>query len=294
MNELITEFIGEQFTSEAIDEIKKSIELFDVYNALDYEDKMIELLMDGNLTSTDQKDGIVKIINDTLDLILEAHTISVYTNTPIYIKNELLSALFLVQHLEDSRPFLIALESQDNDDEILAYILSELSELDVTDVLTAIASFRPAILKQLKVYLQSKDTDSEITGIEKHIKILKELEQFCEKEDLIGLKLTKSGMLLGQNLETYAKFISDLDVKKQDDLTAHILSLLYMTPEGLNSPILAYRQKVHIFFNENDATAITGNTLAALIENKLALLVANFNEYQKALNEKIRLSQVSS
>jgi hypothetical protein len=59
-----------------------------------------------------------------------------------------------------------------------------------------------------------------------------------------------------------------------------------MTPEGINSPILAYRRSSHVLF---DDLAMVSN-----VENKLASLVANFNEYQKALNEKIRLSEIGS
>jgi hypothetical protein len=286
MNELVSEFISQQFTPEAVEDFKRAFELFNAFNSLDDDEKLIDILTDSNLTSIDQKDAIYKAVNDSADKILSAHTIRTYDDVSLAVKNEMMSALFLVQHLEDSKPFQIALESPENDDEILAFIISELSTLDKLDVMSAIADFRPSVLKQLKAYLLSKETEDTTPVVDKYIKTLKEFKAFSKKDDLIGLQLTESGMLLGQRLETYAGYISNIEVRDLDTLSYHILSLLYMTPEGINSPILAYRRSSHVLF---DDLAVVSN-----VENKLASLVANFNEYQKALNEKIRLSETGS
>jgi hypothetical protein len=93
-------------------------------------------------------------------------------------------------------------------------------------------------------------------------------------------------MLLGQNLIVYASFIQSIDVGDMDGLAWNILSLLYMSPEGYNSPILAYRKYSHVFFDEMNVIGI--------VENRLAAHLANFNEYQKAVYEKNRLSKTSS
>jgi hypothetical protein len=286
MNELISEFVGYQFTPETIEDIKRSFELFEVFNNQDHEEKLIEVIMDSNMTSVEQKDGVYKAIHLIADSILEAHTIETYNSTSLYIKNEILSALFLVQHLEDSRPFQIALESNENDEEILAFIISELSTLEVVDVMTAIASFRPTVLRTLKEYLQTKEIEESIPKVEKYVKILKDLKEYTKRNDLLGLKLTESGMLLGQNLIVYASFIQSIDVGDMDGLAWNILSLLYMSPEGYNSPILAYRKYSHVFFDEMNVIGI--------VENRLAAHLANFNEYQKAVYEKNRLSKTSS
>lgn len=286
MNELISEFVASQFTPELIEDILRSFELFEVFNSQDHEEKLIDVLTDSNLTPIDQKDGVFKAIHAIVNHILEAHTIETYNDTPLHVKNEILSALFLVQHLEDSTPFQIALESHENDEEILAFIISQLSSLEVTDVMTAIASFRPSVLKMLKQYLVSKEQEENIPKVEKYIKILKDLKAFSKKDDLIGLKLTESGMLLGQNLQTYASFVQGIDIGDVDTLAWNILSLLYMTPDGFNSPILAYRRHSHIFFEDM--------SVIGMVENKLAMHLNRFNEYQKALHEKIRLSEAGS
>lgn len=286
MNDLISEFIAQQFTPEAIEDVKRSFDLFEVFNSRDHEEKLIDVLADSNITAIEQKDGVMRVLHELADNILLAHTIKTYDDTSLFTKNEIMSSMFLVQHLEDSSPFQIALESNENDEEILAFIVSELSALTTVDVMTAIADFRPTILKTLKQYLSSKELEQEVPRVDKYIKMLKDLKDFSKKDDLIGLKLIQSGMLLGQNIETYASFVQGIDTANADDLAWNILSLLYMTPEGFNSPILAYRKYSHIFF---DNINVIGT-----VENKLAMHLDKFNEYQKVLHETTRVSQASS
>lgn len=286
MNDLISEFIAQQFTPEAIEDVKRSFDLFEVFNSRDHEEKLIDVLADSNITAIEQKDGVMRVLHELADNILLAHTIKTYDDTSLFTKNEIMSSMFLVQHLEDSSPFQIALESNENDEEILAFIVSELSVLTTVDVMTAIADFRPTILKTLKEYLSSKELEQEVPRVDKYIKMLKDLKDFSKKDDLIGLKLIQSGMLLGQNIETYASFVQGIDTANADDLAWNILSLLYMTPEGVNSPILAYRKYSHIFFDNIN--------VIGMVENKLAVHLDKFNEYQKVLHETTRVSQASS
>jgi hypothetical protein len=286
MNDLITEFIAQQFTPEAIEDVKRAFDLFEVFNSRDHEEKLIDVLADSNITAIEQKDGLMRVLHELADNILLAHTIKTYDDTSLFTKNEIMSSMFLVQHLEDSSPFQIALESNENDEEILAFIVSELSALTTVDVMTAIADFRPTILKTLKEYLSSKELEQEVPMVDKYIKMLKDLKDFSKKDDLIGLKLIQSGMLLGQNIETYASFVQGIDTANADDLAWNILSLLYMTPEGFNSPILAYRKYSHIFFDNIN--------VIGMVENKLAMHLDKFNEYQKVLHETTRVSQASS
>jgi hypothetical protein len=286
MNDLISEFIAQQFTPEAIEDITRSFDLFEVFNSRDHEEKLIDVLTDSNITAIEQKDGVMRVLHELADNILLAHTIKTYDDTSLFIKNEIMSSMFLVQHLEDSSPFQIALESNENDEEILAFIVSELSALTAVDAMTAIVDFRPTILKTLKEYLSSKELEQEVPMVDKYIKMLKDLKDFSKKDDLIGLKLIQSGMLLGQNIETYASFVQGIDTANVDDLAWNILSLLYMTPEGFNSPILAYRKYSHIFFDNIN--------VIGMVENKLAMHLDKFNEYQKVLHETIRVSEASS
>jgi hypothetical protein len=286
MNELISEFITNYFTEEVIDDIRQAYDLFTVFNNQDHEEKIIDALTDSNLPGIDQKDVVLKIIHATADTILEAHTIKTYDDVCLSVKNKILTALFLIQHLENSTPFLIALESQDNEEETLAFIISELTNIEPSDVMLAVADFRPSLLTNLKKYLESLQNDSEQTEpISKYITMLKELKEHTKQDDLIGLKLTESGMLLGQKLFTYSSFISDIPVSTVDNLGLQILSLIFMTAEGLNNPIVTYQRNSHLFF---DDVLMMGK-----VENSISGHLANFNEYRKALYEKNRLSEVS-
>jgi hypothetical protein len=286
MNELISEFINNYFTDEVIEDLRQAYDLFEVFSNQDHEEKIIDALTNSNISTTDQKDAVLKAVHDVADSILDAHTIKTYDDVCLSVKNKILTALFLIQHLEDSKPFLIALESQDNEEEILAFIISELTNIEPCDVMLSIADFRPSLLVNLKKYLESMQVDTEQTdSVDKYVSILKELKDYTKQNDLIGLKLTESGMLLGQRLFTYASFISDIPVNNIDSLALQILSLIFMTAEGLNNPIVTYQRNSHLFFDDA--------MMMGKVENSISSQLANFNEYRKALHEKNRLLETS-
>lgn len=286
MNELLTEFISNNFTPEAIEDIKRALDLFDAFNSQDYEHLLLDPLYNSNTTAIEQRDDVLKAIHKLSDDILLAHTIETHPGTSLFFKVEVMSALFLVMHLEDSLPFMLALESNDSDEEILAFIISGLSTLDLTDVMVGISAFRPSMLKMLSQYLTAKNAEADMPRVEKYLKTIKEFKTFTNRKDLIGFKLTEGGMLLGQHLKTYATFIQDMEVKDIDSLALNILSILYMSSDGFNSPILAYRKFSHVFFEDIN--------VISMVEDKLSYHLGKFNEHMKAVYEKNRLSQAST
>ena len=237
------------------------------------------------MTSDAVQDQFINELNIKLDYVLQQHTIVLNNDSTISQKNEILTGLARLQHLEDYTGVINTLESLEPDEEQLATILSDVCSLDVSTVMELVESFDPSILEVLKRYIYQKEAENE-TKVDADLKLIEGFKVFNEAigKDNVGTKLLESGVISGQKFETYLPFAEDsIVVERNPDKTAeNFLSLLILSIDGYNSPITVYRKySYQILQNLNTVSDI---------EVRVLNLISKYSELKKALDEKNRLS----
>lgn len=288
MDELISTYVENTFTEELKHEIYRSFSLFDYFEHQNALSGLIDILNDASyMDSNALKDKFVLELHSQLDYVLQQHNIRVTPEATLEEKNEIISALALIQNLEDYSGIITLLESFESDDLQLATILSDLCMLDYTRILSLIEYFDPHILQLLKDFIYSKE--NEAAGEDKQpLAVVANAKLFFTQygKENIGGNLIDNDVNMGSKFETYLPFVDEDLVVESDEQTAmNILSLLYLSIDGYNAPLLVYRKYSYQLLHDLNRVS--------KIETLIVKTINLFEEFKKAHNEKARLSQTS-
>lgn len=286
MEEIIDSYVSETFSSELQDQIRRSFSLFDAFEFRDVEGNYLDILATASYqNASDIQDLFINELNRKLDHLLLEHTLKLTSEATIFEKNEILTAILFLQMLEDSSAVITLLESLEPDDEILSIILSDHSMLEQTQVMTLISEFDPIFLKTLKNYIYNQESQRALDTTEDFLKVKDNLVYFLKyfKENTLAFQLVKAEVFIGASFVDYMRFIAKETLSGTDDEVAmNLLSILMMSIDGYNSPLLVYRKYSDKLFKDlNRISVIEGILIAKLSE---------FNEYRKQalLADKVR------
>lgn len=290
MDDLIIDYLETNYTQEFSQELLKTIQLFDFFNYKAVYEKVNNAIMDShNRDSCEVSDGIILDIKDGLTFIFKAHGITVYDEASIADQNELLTALALLMRLEDYEPVLTVLTSMESDEEILASIICDISSFDEVRLFSVIEDFNPDLLETIKTYAEGKtleedeeDLSRERSGNAKSLGIFKTLYG----EDALGIMMMQSGVILGAPFRSYIPFIEEHMVGTDNAATAkNFLSVLLLSGNGNNAPIITYKKYVERFVNSMEDIQ--------KIEPIMLKMITEIENYRRAQHEQTKLPQIS-
>jgi hypothetical protein len=288
MDSLIYAFVDDTFTSETKEDIFKCFEIFDKFDYKDVESEFLDILNNSSYaTAGDTQDMFVSVLNNKVDYVINQHSVKLATHTTLEQKIEICLAFYNFQHLEDYTGIIRILESFESDYEKLSSIISNICSLEQVSILSILESIDDKLLSNMKKYIYtleetkySFNTDSVI--INKARMFFKYINELT-----IGEQLFRDGMLSGESFETYLTFCEDNLVTNKDDQTAkNILSILMLSADGSNSPLLVYKKYSFRLLQDLNKTS--------KVESHVLKILNNFEDYKKAQHEKDRLSKISN
>lgn len=290
MDELISAFLDNYLTDEFREEVLRSFDLFDFYEYHQAYSGFIDLLTDqSNMSSDDLKDRFIIELNSKLDYILEQHTIILIDTATTHQRNEILTSLAHIQKLEDYTGIIRLLESFTDDHETLAIILSDSTLLSSEDIMSIVKEFNPSMLQTLKTYIYQKEEETTVSE-ELNLNLIDNFKIFCKYtgNNTLGAEFLKNSVLIGDRFSTYLPYAQDSLVVSTDiEVTSlNILSLILLSIDGYNSPLLVYRKYSYQILNDLN--------MVSKVEIKILDHIAKYSEYKKAYFEKNRLSQTST
>jgi hypothetical protein len=242
MDEIIETFLMYYYTPEASNEITRSFRLFDKFEYKDIEIDFINIVSQQSIKSSDELvDSFNVNLHEKLNYMLNEHTIMTVSSATITEKNEILTALYLIQDLENYTSTICVLESLEEDEVILSTILAELCILEPHDILGLIESFNPVILKTLKKLIYSNETITNTPVNQDHINVLNAFFSLYGKDNLGGLMIT-NGIRVGDNYSNYVEFAETIIGSNNNQTAINLLSVIYMSEEGYLNPVLTYRE----------------------------------------------------
>ena len=286
MDELIQTFMEGTFTEDLQQEIERSFSIFDAFEYDQASPPFIDVITNqSNMAACDMHDAFITELHIALNFILRQHMLKMTPDATIYQKNEILQGLHHLQRLEDYTPIIRTLETLESDEYQLATVLSMVSMLDVGTLLHLIESFNPKLLKMLKTYIYNKEeslpeeqrSDKKLVN---HIKLFTKV--FGDKN--LGTQMVRGQLRTGELFETYVDYIRDTFTGETDQETAlNLLSVIYISSDGFNSPLLVYRKYSYQLLQDLEKTS--------KIEVEILRYISQLAEYQKAKDEKDRLHQ---
>lgn len=288
MDILISNYLQDSFTPELKTQLQTAFRLYDSFELQDYESDFIDLLMMQEMShAEDTHDQFIMIVNEKLDFIINEHRLKLTDEATLYHKVQILEALYAVQHLNDYSNIAIVLESNEDPEIQLTDILSQLCELKAATIFPLIESFDPSALDLLKqfVYGREEATGMPMTSlIELQKKVLENFKLFlvfAEKnlktQKPLAVHVVESGFMVGQPLERYIPFVKDgLNAVNFDQLSVDVLSIILLTDEGYNNPLITYRQHSHLLLDEL--------TIITRVDSILVHILGLFETYRELVS----------
>jgi hypothetical protein len=280
MDELLLTYIKDNFNDELANEIHISFSLMDKFELKDKYSNLIDILTYVDpFTNNDISDMFLNEINAKLDFIFRENKIELVDNVSLLNKNKLLIALSNLMTLEDYKPVISVLESDEDNDTKLATIISDLCDLYLEQVLLLIDNFDPIILDNLKSDIYERESMEEVKLDDIKFDVLNNFRYFVKifGENNLGSILVLHDISIGEDLNYYINYVeSSIITDKLEQTALNILSIIYLTIEGYKDPIAEFKN--HSLEILNDMKII------GQIEPLIINMVAKVNELKNSIS----------
>lgn len=274
MDELIVDFLEDSCMPEYVAEVYRSFKICSDYAYPQLYESFIDILISASFTTVDQrKNEFHNELHGKLDFILKNHRITLIPAASLYQKNEMLTALYVIQSLEDYSPVLAVLESLETDEEKLTAVLEDYCQLDQTEQLSILQELDPITLELLKTYIGQQQKLVEESSYKELVPTLKAFFKVAGPQNL-GRALLDNAVKPGQSLAVYLEFIDTVIGATHEQTAENIVSLIYLTPESIQSPL--------VVFNQNSLLLLKDLSLVVKVEPYVIQWIDRTNELLKA------------
>lgn len=246
----VYDYVKTAYLPEQADEILRGFELLEAFGLQYYDSEFIPIIMNTDkYDPDDMRLAFNSQMIKSLNIVLNEHYIYLKSDTSLYIRNEILSSIYLLQHLNDYAPILQILESYlENDDKLIA-ILSHTCTLSDIVISDAVETFEASFLKGLYEYIMTNhpDQDDQTQKDEIHVINLKLFKSFLQEQSCLGLELVSSGSPIALEPDYYLKH---LDVNKPiTELALDVLSCILVS-QAYQFPTMAYRKHASTYIQD--------------------------------------------
>ena len=251
MDDLIITYISTSYNADMQSTLLDAIRLLDSVEFIEHLDPLNNLIMSEDLYhDIDINLGVIGIIQRSIDDVLKMHTITCNTDTPLSTRVDILNSLIEVQSLLDYQTLLNFLRSDANDDDKLISIIQATSILTEIQICDAIGEYDSKIIQYLIDLLEKREESVQHTDtpeeIELQSRLIKRLHVFSETLDdytMLGNGLIESGFMIGKPIMNYMPFVKEYwSQLPTDTIAKHIVSLILISQEGLDNPLMVFRK----------------------------------------------------
>lgn len=292
LDEVVMTYILDSYTPQLADELLRSFELLFAFDKSFSDSEFVEFILDqGNQDNENLRDIILAKLKGKLNYVLAEHTIKLQPETDFYVCNEILSALMLIQTLDDYSDIGAILESQLDKEEKFATVIANVSTLRESDIYPVIESFSEDLLTNILtlVYEQEKTKgNKERDLINKIMDKMQLLQKFIGSNNALGVTLIKHNIRVAEPFHMYISHITDYlaNVSSIPQKALDILSVLMISSDGYNLPLISFRKYSHLLSMD----LVTTSKIDAAITG----IIGDFEKHILDMrNEKARLPEVS-
>lgn len=261
LDEDVVDYIQSTFGDEKADELLRSFELLYGFGLQYPDSEFVDLISSASNTDPSVlNDRFYYRLVEKLVEIIKQHNITIKKDQPIYLINEFLSGLLLIQYLNDYRDIDYILSSTLPNDEKFAEVIHQVTVLTPLQVLDLIDELQDqtVILLQDFVKMRIGPTISKEELPQGLLNKLRSFNEFIEGTETLGRFILDIGMPVGIPIDNYIPYLLKQEQTNTPAQTAlNILSVLLLSKEGYNLPIVAYRKIANQLFTDlNQITRI--------------------------------------
>lgn len=283
MDELIKSYLDDNFHPETVKEFSRAFKNFESFQLEDYELPYANLLAQAeDLDPLNVRDAVISLVRGQCTEILKAHLIRVSEEITLPQFNEFMDALLLVQDLADYSTILAILDSPIDEEEKLCDIIAELSMLSSAQAMTLVESFDPSTLQALRNYILStpeeknKENAKVDESIRKIITHYRKFSDWCGEVKPIGNTLLAAEVKPNLPFTSYLTYLTPLQEEKDITLLAkHVMSLLLLSSDGWQTPLLTFRK--------HSGEALSDLKLTMRVDGALTGILGEFAHYLDVL-----------
>jgi hypothetical protein len=227
------------------------------------------------------QDAIVDLfsykLRTALDRLLEEHALYLKPETSLETCNEIVAGVFLLQNLADYSMVAEILESYLDHEEQLIAILGYVSALNDIQLADAFSKTDGVFLTALRNFITQRSVTPAVEHSDDEGPLLvklKRFRQFIDSNSALGITLLEDGVPCALPLEQYLGHLQHLDqtTLALPQLALDILSVLLLSPDSYQLPLLAYRKHSHGF--------ITDLTTISQVDAIITHILNDFERYR--------------
>jgi hypothetical protein len=245
-------------------EMYRSFELLDMFGENYYEDDFISLLSDPNIDGMDRQTRFEEMVYTKALAVVVLHGIKMSSSCVLKDINEVLSGLYIIQHLEDYSYLLYRLSSITNNEKVLADILSTYTTYDAVKYIDVIESVSDTFLAQLRGLVAARVSDPGYNPDEAHLRMVKNLFSFTKGTATIGGSLMNDGVGINNTLSQLvallpyelAPVLSEQATKDPIQTALDIVMFILMAKDTFQSPMVAYKRYASLFLVTSDLVTL--------------------------------------
>ncbi len=259
MDDLIISYISVNYTPEMQQILLSGLKLLDDVEYIEHLDILNQYIMsEQDIHPVDIHLHVIGTIQGAINAVLKMHTITCNSDTHLSTRIDILNSLLEVQSLEVYQGLLDYLRSDASDDDKLIEAIRATSILTEIQIMDSISEYDPKILTHLTQLLENRETNQNLEPIEGdttlQVQLISRLHCFSDAiEDytMLGNALIESGFMIGKPLMSYLPFVKDLWSQfSSDTIAKQIFSLILITEEGLDNPLLVFRRYSSTFTSD--------------------------------------------
>lgn len=294
LDETIIGYIAVTYGHDHQLEMYRSFELLDMFGNTYYDQEFIDFIFRTDLDSIERQDKFKSLLKLNIVKILNEHLIKVNPDISLQDANEILSGIFIIQHLEDYSYFQYRLSSMSNNAEVLSDILSSVSAYPSQKYITLLESVSDDFMKTLREMVEQRVGEELYNPDMAHEKMVKNLFSFTNKTPTIAGGLLSEGIGLNCTLQqlvallpcSLSDVLSEQSIKNPVQTALDIVAFIMMGKDTYQTPIVAFKKHTNLFLKTPLLVTQITPIVTKIILDSNVHLEFNAIKQEKAANEK--------
>ncbi len=258
LDEMTIGYMAISYSHERQLEMYRSFELLDLFGMKYYEDDFITLLTRTDIDGMERQDAFEGLVRTKIVEVIHAHEIFVTDDILLKDANEVLSAIYILQTLEDYSWVQYRLSSLQPNTVIVADILSHVSTYEPHQFARLIPMVSDNFMRLLRAVVDARVTEETYDPDGNHDKMIKNLFSFCNNHPTMGGALLTEGLNINLTLKQLldiapydvAATISEEAVKNPIQAALDIVTFIMIGKDTYQVPVVSYKRYSSLFLND--------------------------------------------
>lgn len=266
LDETLVDYLATHYHHDYVLEILRTFEVLDLLGYENADAQFIELLSTYSYSTPDAlSDAIITKLYEVIAQVLHEHDIELLPEAPLSLCHEVLSAIYLLQQLEDYRYLDELLSSELSPMELFCEAIKYVSVLSDEEILQCVTLPNDLFITALKNYVKERvQTQPSDEALDKAlIENYRAFRDFCAPHRPLGVVLLEAGVRAGAEFDEYLMYLETIEATAQCALD--ILSLILLAQNAYRYPLVIWRRYAPMLVDSHEVRNRLDTMLVAIL-----------------------------